>query len=461
MNKIKRLYKLLAENLTSDQILFCESDIDPYRSDKTSNLKGNPELVILPKSTAEVSFILSTCNKLKIAVTTRGAGTGVTGGAVALNGIILSMERMNQILEIDQLNMVAIVEPGVKTADIDHAAAKVNLFYPPDPASLNDCTIGGNFAEGAGGPRAVKYGTTRDYILGAEFVLADGSVQHCGGKFVKNATGYNITSLLIGSEGTLAVVTKIYLKLISRPKASIDLLIPFDSINAATQGVARILQGSVLPATIEFIERDALSLVAHYLPESIPFANAGAHLLVQLDGRKIDDIEKDLTTLLANLQLQISEILVGRSDDEKTRLWKTRRSIREAVHSINPVVLAEDCVVPRAQIPDFIADVKEFLALYKAENIMFGHAGDGNVHINILKKDFSDNEWESLLPAFKNGVYSLAIKYGGTISGEHGTGSIRRDYLPLAFSAAEIVLFENLKKAFDPNGILNPGKIVR
>ncbi|MBN1531433.1 MAG: FAD-binding oxidoreductase, partial [Spirochaetes bacterium] len=314
-------------------------------------------------------------------------------------------------------------------------------------------------AEIAGGPRAVKYGTTKDYVLGLEFVLPDGSLIATGGKYVKNATGYNLAGIILGSEGTLAVVTKIYLRLITAPPFSIDLLIPCASIEEAAMEVFRILTARVIPAAMEFMERDAIAITAEYLKGEMPFPDAGAHLLIQIDGDTEEAVQRDIERLSGALQDRGERIIIAQSPPQRERLWKARRSIREAIHAQNPVFLAEDCVVPRSRIPEFVREIKRFLSSHGLSSILFGHAGDGNVHIDTLKGEMDYQRWKELVPELKRGIYGIAISLGGTITGEHGIGCIRKDYMGMAMSQEALDLHRRIKKAFDANMILNPGKV--
>jgi len=376
--------------------------LEKYSKDETSNLLSLPNIVIKAKNSNEISLILKLCNKYNIPITPRGAGTGVTGGAIPTSGgVVLSLEYMNKILEIDKKNMTATVEPGAITGEIQNESKAVGLMYPPDPASLDSCSIGGNVSEIAGGPKAVKYGTTKDYILGLEFITADGTIMKTGGKFVKNATGYNLTGIILGSEGTLVIITKIILKLLPLPPVTYDLLLPFDTLNKAIESVSQILTKGVIPATIEFMEKDALNLVTKNLNKSIPFPNAGAHLLIQIDGIDEENVLTQIETLSASIDIDIDNILVAQSDIQKKRLWDTRRSIRDSIVAESPIFLAEDCVVPRASIPQFLIELKKYLNSKNLKSIMFGHAGDGNVHIDILKGNIEDKEWNKIVPELK------------------------------------------------------------
>ena len=454
------IIKALQRNLEPRKVLVDPEILESYSRDETPDVTAVPDILVRAENVQDVSMTLKICSEHKIPVTPRGAGTGVTGGALpVLGGVVLSLEKCNRILEIDLDNMVAVVEPGAITGDIQKAALEHGLMYPPDPASLESCSIGGNVAEGAWGPRAVKYGTTKDYILGLEFVLPDGSILNTGGKIVKNATGYNLIGILLGSEGTLAVITKIYLRLIPAPKVTWDILVPFDSLEAAIDGVYAILSNRIIPATLEFMEQDVLRLVAKHVQSSIPAPDAGAQLLIQLDGSTEELVMTDLQTIVTAAGIAEEKIFIAQTPQQKERLWKTRRSIRESIHTESPVFIAEDCVVPRSRIPQFVKELKNYFESRGLRSVMFGHAGDGNVHIDVLKDKIPYEEWKLLVPDLKRKIYRRALDFGGTITGEHGIGFLRRDYLSLALTPAEIELSKRIKAAFDPGMILNPGKI--
>lgn len=459
-DEIKKISDIFIQALGPKKVVTDRDILEKYSRDETSNLECFPDILIRARSTEDVSKTLKICNEYKIPVTPRGAGTGVTGGAVPVNGgVVLSLELLNRIIEIDKENMVAVVEPGVITGDIQNAVASMGLMYPPDPASLETCSIGGNVAENAGGPRAVKYGTTKDYILGLEFVLPDGSIINTGGKIVKDATGYNLTGIILGSEGTLAVITKIYLRLIPAPKITKDILIPFDSLDDAIETVYKILNNRIFPAAIEFMEENAIKLVSKHLENNMPFPDAHAHLLIQIDGSSEESVFGNLEAISKTIDLDHEKIFVAESPTHRERLWKARRSIRDCISKESPVFLAEDCVVPRSKILEFLKELKKYLKSKKLRSVMFGHAGDGNVHIDILKDDIEYDRWKSMLPEIKKEIYKRAISLGGTITAEHGIGYIRKDYLSMALSSDEIELSKRIKSAFDPNMILNPGKI--
>ncbi|MCP4130480.1 MAG: FAD-binding oxidoreductase [bacterium] len=463
MSGIKALpgeIKKLSEALGPEKVILDRDILEPYSRDETSDLESFPEILVRAETADDVSAVLSICNESNIPVTPRGAGSGVTGGAVPVcHGVVLSLEKMNRIIEIDKENMVAVVEPGAITGDIQKAALDEGLMYPPDPASLDICSIGGNVAEGAGGPKAVKYGTTRDYILGLEFVLPNGSIIHTGGKIVKNATGYNLIGMLVGSEGTLAVITKIYLRLVPAPAITKDLLIPFDSLEAAIDTVFLVLSSRIVPSTIEFMEEDAIKLVAKHQGGNIPFPEARAHLLIQVEGNSDEYVYAEMEKLSEIIPVDTEKIIVAESALQREGLWKARRGIRESIHQESPVFLAEDCVVPRSKIPQFLKELKQYLKSKNLRSVMFGHAGDGNVHIDVLKGEMVYEDWQRIIPELKREIYKRALSLGGTITGEHGIGFTRKDYLSVALSDDEIELLKRIKHAFDPNLILNPEKI--
>ena len=442
-------------------MLVNREDLEPYTHDEVVGLRAEPEVVVKATTAQQIAQIFKLAQRKRIPVTPRGAGWGLSGGAVPVcGGIVLSLEKMNRILEIDKENLMVTVEPGVITGDIHRAVEAEGLFYPPDPASLDSCSIGGNIAEGAGGPRAVKYGTTMHYVCGLEAVLPSGDIITCGGKLVKNVTGYNLVQLLIGSEGTLAVVTKIILRLLPLPKEQIDLLVPYDDFQAAADTVSAIIAHRIVPATIEFMERDSILAVEHLLQKEVPYDDAEAHLLIQLDGNRREQVDADME-IVGELCLEhgARDVLVARDRPTRDRLWEARRKIIEALKHESPINHMEDVVVPRSEIPRLLKGVKEFALEHGVRIISFGHAGDGNVHLNVLKDDLPFERWEKIVPLVAAAIYRLALSLGGTITGEHGIGATRRRYLPLALDEAQIEVQRRIRAAFDPNQILNPNKI--
>nr|MBC7244061.1 FAD-binding protein [Chloroflexota bacterium] len=442
-------------------VLVKREDLEPYTHDEVVGLRADPEVVVKVTTAQQIAQIFKLAQRRRIPVTPRGAGWGLSGGAVPVcGGIVLSLEKMNRILEIDKENLMVTVEPGVITGDIHRAVEAEGLFYPPDPASLDSCSIGGNIAEGAGGPRAVKYGTTMHYVCGLEAVLPSGDIITCGGKLVKNVTGYNLVQLLIGSEGTLAVVTKIILRLLPLPKEQIDLLVPYDDFQAAADTVSAIIAHRIVPATIEFMERDSILAVERLLQKEMPYDDAEAHLLIQLDGNHREQVDADME-IVGELCLEhgARDVLVARDRPTRDRLWEARRKIIEALKHESPINHMEDVVVPRSEIPRLMKGVKEIAREHGVRIISFGHAGDGNVHLNVLKDDIPLEQWEKMVPLVAEAIYRLALSLGGTITGEHGIGATRRRYLPLALDEAQIEVQRRIRAAFDPNQILNPNKI--
>jgi glycolate oxidase len=444
-----------------DKCVFTDQDaINRCASDETEDLAFPPEVVIIPDSADGVSAVMRIAYEHFIPVTPRGGGTGLSGGALPIHGgIVLSMERFNRIIDIDTNNLVAVVEPGVITQELQEQVETHGLFYPPDPASRGSCSIGGNIAECAGGPRAVKYGVTKDYVLGIEAVLPDGSVIRYGGKLLKNATGYNLAQLLVGSEGTLAIVTRVTLRLIPQPTHRLTLLVPFPDLESSARAVPAIMNAGVVPSALEFIEQAALHAAEQHLSTALPHSDAAAVILAELDGRDEQSVMRDAEILCeAALAEGATDVLLAESSTRQRELWDMRRAIGEAVKS-RSVYKEEDTVVPRNNIVPLLKGVKQIARDHGITTICYGHAGDGNLHVNILKLDMDDEAWEhALRPAIEE-IFKLTVSLGGTISGEHGIGFSQRPFLPIACSDDEIALFKRIKDAFDPRGILNPGKI--
>ncbi len=451
----------LREVAGQDAVLTSPEALETYSHDETVGLRAVPEVVVRATSSQQVAGVFRLAQRERVPVTPRGAGYGLSGGAVPIyGGIVLSLERMNRILEIDRENLMVTVEPGVITGEIHRAVEAEGLFYPPDPASLDSCSIGGNIAEGAGGPRAVKYGTTRDYVCGLEAVLPSGEIITCGGKLVKNVTGYNLIQLLIGSEGTLAVVTKIVLRLVPLPRLQVDLLVPFDDFQMAADTVSDIIGHRLLPTAMEFMEQDSILAVERLLEKEVPYHDAAAHLLIQLDGNTQAAVEAEME-LVGDICLAhgARDVLVAQDRPTRERLWEARRMIIDALNAESPVNHMEDVVVPRARIHHLLRGMKEIAQRHSVRIVSFGHAGDGNVHVNVLKDDLDDERWAALVPQVTEETYRLALSLGGTITGEHGIGATRRQYLSLALDEVQIALMRQIRQLFDPNQILNPGKI--
>jgi glycolate oxidase len=404
-------------------------------------------------------------NEELIPVTPRGAGTGLSGGAVPLyRGIVLSLEKMNRILELDEKNLTITVEPGVVTGEIQKFANRHGLLYAGDPCSGDSSFIGGNVAENAGGNKVIKYGPTGSHVLGLEVVLPNGEVTFFGGKRVKDVTGYNFVQLMIGSEGTLGIVTKIVLRLLPLPKYVVDLLVPFKTMKEAIDFVPIIVrEGKIVPTSIEFMDRPSLLLTEQFLNAKLPYDDAEAQLIIELEGNNKSAVEDDYERI-GNLCFEHGalEVFVADNRNTRERIWRIRKSIAEAVNALYPANCLEDVVVPTSNIPELMREVDEISRKHNVKAISYGHAGDGNVHVTFLKDEKDSEEvWIKKLKAALEDLYSITKNLGGTISGEHGIGLKRRDYVELVLDKAQIELIKSVKRAFDPNLILNPGKIVR
>lgn len=432
-----------------------------YAHDETEDLKYYPEVVVKPLDTASVAALLKICNKYGVPVTPRGGGTGLSGAALPIfGGVLLSMEKFKAIIDIDTENLQATVEPGVITEEFMRAVAEKGLLYPVDPSSKGSCFIGGNVAHGSGGPRVVKYGTIREYILNLEVVLANGDVIWTGANTLKYASGYNLTQLMIGSEGTLAVVTKIVTKLIPAVNQSVLMLGSFPTNEQACAAVSAIFRAGITPSALEFMERKGVEWVIKF--DDIKFDlkdDVNAFLMIEFDGDDLDVIFKDCEKV--NLVLEefgCAEVLFADTAQQKEELWRMRRTMAESVKS-NSVYKEEDTVVPRAALPKLVNGIKEIGAKYGFESVCYGHAGDGNLHINIIKAGMSDEDWKYKLKDGIVEVFELTTALGGTISGEHGIGLVQKDYMPIKYSEIHLNLMRSIKSVFDPKGILNPGKI--
>ncbi|MBL7918234.1 MAG: FAD-binding protein [Bacteroidia bacterium] len=462
-NKVTSItFDFLNSLLGKDNVFTENEKLIHYGSDETEDLVFKPEVVVKPDTVQKISAVLKHCNENNIPVTTRGAGTGLSGGALPIKGgVVLSMEKFNKILKIDERNLQATVEPGVINYVFQEEVKKLGLFYPPDPASWGSCSLGGNIAHSSGGPKAVKYGTTRDYVLNLEVVLANGDVIWTGANTLKYSTGYNLTHLMVGSEGTLGIVTKIVFKLIPLPKHDLLMLVPFTSAVKACESVGAVFRNGIIPSAMEFMEKDAIDWSAKFSGE-LNFeikADWQALLLIELDGNNLDVLMQDCEKISEIMQLhQSDEILFADSADQKNALWKIRRKVGEAVKS-NSVYKEEDTVVPRAELPELLSGVKAIGKKYGFQSVCYGHAGDGNLHVNIIKGDLSDKAWEEDLPKGITEIFQLCKKLGGTISGEHGIGLVQQKYMPIVFPEHQLNLMRSIKKVFDPNEILNPGKI--
>lgn len=436
-------------------------DMLGYDHDETEDFSFPPEVVVRPERTEEVQAVLRLASQHRIPVTPRGGGTSLSGGALALHGgIVLSLERMNRILEIDERNLFAVVEAGVITGDLHRSVESRGLFYPPDPASLDSCTIGGNLVVCAGGPRAVKYGVTKDYVYGLKAVLPDGTAISAGGKLVKNVSGYNLVQLLIGSEGTLAVVTEVTVKLLPLPRLKRTFLVPYATLDGAAGTVSKLLHEKIVPTALEFMERAAIEASAEHLGLSAPFGGeAEALLLIAVDGNHEQILDEEVERI-GELCLEHGavDVLLAQGGERERELWRLRRAIGEAVKSRSPY-RELDTVVPRSRIPELVRTAREVTAAHGLEAISYGHAGDGNLHVNILKGEMERARWDAVLPRVTEELFTRVVEMGGTISGEHGIGYVQKDALPLALRPRQLELMREIKRVFDPQGILNPGKV--
>ena len=433
-----------------------------FASDETEDLRFMPEAVVEARNVEEVEAVMRWAHANEVPVTASGARTGLSGGALAVRGgVVLSMRKMNRILEIDTENGQVRVEPGVIVQELQEAVAARGLFYAVDPASRGSCTIGGNIAENSGGPRAVKYGVTKDWVLSLEVVLADGTRIETGANTLKNSTGYNLTQLLVGSEGTLGIVTAATLKLLPLPRHQALMLVPFHSAVDACAAVASIFQAGVVPSALEFMERDAILLAqAHTGDHSLPMPpEVQAHLLIEVDGFRPEDLMPQVEALLPVLESHgAGEPLFADDAASKDRLWFLRRRVGEAVKA-HSVYKEEDTVVPRARLPELLAAVKRICAEFGLQSVCYGHAGDGNLHVNLLRGDLSEAVWSGQIHQAIRQLFREVLRLGGTISGEHGIGWVQKGYMDLAFPPHHLALMRSLKYAFDPKGILNPDKI--
>ena len=432
-----------------------------YGKDETENLSFPADVVLKPGNTMEVSRLLKYCNEQKIPVTAIGAQTGLSGGALCVRkGVGLSMERFNKILKIDIENGQVHTEPAVITQVLQEECAKQGLYYAPDPASRGSCWIGGNLAENSGGPHAVKYGVTKDFVLNLEVVLANGEIIWTGANTLKNSTGYNLTQLMVGSEGTLGIITKAVLKLLPLPKHNLLLLAPFASAEKACEAVSAVFRAGITPSAMEFMEREAIEYTLQFVPDvQVNLEGVEAHLLIEVDGSNVESLMLDCETISTVLmEHECGEILFAEDHNQKEALWKVRRKVGEAVKS-HSIYKEEDTVVPRFELPKLLREVKAIGKRYGFRSVCYGHAGDGNLHINILKDEMSDEEWDNTLPKAIREIFELTVSLGGTLSGEHGIGWVQKNYMDIAFNEVQLNLMKKIKEAFDPNGILNPGKI--
>jgi len=461
-NKITVEILAAIKSIVGDEaVITNHAALEKYSHDETEDLHYYPEVVAKPNSPEKVSALMRLCNEHLIPVTPRGAGTGLSGGALpVMGGLMIAMERFNKILAVDEQNLQAIVEPGVVTEEFMDAVAAKGLLYPVDPASKGSCFIGGNVSHGSGGPRVVKYGTIREYILNLEVVLPSGEIIWTGANTLKYASGYNLTQLMIGSEGTLGIITKIVVKLIPRPTLDALLLASFTTLEDASRAVSAIFRAGIVPSALEFMERRGVEWVKEH--DGIAFDlkdGIEAFLLIEVDGTNQDVIFTDCEKINQVLEeYNCKEVLFADTAAQKEELWRMRRTMAVSVKS-NSIYKEEDTVVPRASLPQLIKGIKETGLKYGFESVCYGHAGDGNVHVNIIKGKMSDEDWNNKLKDGIKEIFELTVSLGGTLSGEHGIGLVQKEFMPIKYTETHFALWRGIKNVFDPNGILNPGKI--
>ncbi len=466
MQKMERLTAEIIDQfrtIVGDEYISVDPEVlNEFGKDQTEHLLYLPDIVLRPSSALEISEIFKICNEHHIPVTPRGGGTGLSGGALPqLGGVVIATSRLNKILQIDERNLQVVTEPGVITEVLQDAVKEKGLFYPPDPSSKGSCFIGGNISENSGGPKAVKYGVVKDYVLNLEVVLPNGEIIWTGANVLKNATGYNLTQLIVGSEGTLGIVTKIVLRLIPLPKYDLLMLVPFKSLEKAGDAVSAIFRAGFTPSALELVEVDALKITSAFVDSSIvPVADDDeAHLIIEVDGNHLDTLMLEMEAIGHLLsEYEIGEIYFADDNQQKNELWKLRRRAAEAV-KVNGYTIEEDTVVPRAELPALIRGVKEIAKTYDFKVVCYGHAGDGNLHIRIKKEGVANsNDDPSVIEGIKE-LFRLVYKLGGTISGEHGIGLLQKSYIDIVFNNTQLELMRGIKKTFDPNNILNAGKI--
>ncbi len=457
---IQELQLLLGANNVITDI----EKMETYSHDETSAEEYGhmPEVVVTPCKTSQVSEVVKLANIRHIPLTPRGAGSGLSGGAIpAFGGIVLSLEKMNKVLEIDFDNMTMTVETGIVTNEINNLVKDRGLFYAGYPMSLETCFLGGNIAENAGGGKAVKYGVTSRYVLGIELVTPMGEVVWLGGKLAKDVTGYDLTHLIVGSEGTLGIVTTAIIRLIGLPKAKSDLLALFNTPAEAIACVPAIMARGMVPVSIEFMDKLSVQTSCRYLNESLPYENCGAMLLIEMDGAESQQVDLEAEKV-GNLCVENGALEVYMADNRTTqeRVWSVRRNIAEAFKVYCPVQSLEDIVVPPAAIPSIIPELERISAEFNISIPCYGHAGDGNLHATLVKNpEMSLDAWKTTEPMALEKLYNLVTKLGGKISGEHGIGLKRKKYMAEFMSPIELNLMKAIKKAWDPNGIMNPGKV--
>jgi glycolate oxidase len=449
----------IAQAIGQDAVFSDAEMLDKHSRDYTENLQFLPEIVVEPKNTEGVSALLKICNAHKIPVTIQGARSGLAGAALpVLGGVALSMKRFDKILDIDLKNFQVTVEPAVVTEQLQNEVITHNLFYPPDPAGRGLSSIGGNIATNAGGPKCVKYGVTRDYVLNLEIVLPNGEIMWTGANVLKNSTGYNLTQLIVGSEGTLAVVTKIVLRLLPLPPFNLLMLAPFNNAEDACAAVSAIFSTGIIPSSLEFMERKGVEMSAKYL--GITPLSMSDQLLIEVDGNDLNTLQNDCERIAEVLQnFNVDDILFADSDAQKRDLWQLRRNVSNAVKQLATIKIGEDTVVPRSKLPELLRGSKLIAQKNHVETVCWGHLGDGNLHVNIITENELTTEFYVAAQQAKKEIFELTKSLGGMLSAEHGVGLIQKPYISIFYSAVHLDLLRGIKKVFDPHGIMNPSKV--
>ncbi|MCY6484593.1 FAD-binding oxidoreductase [Clostridium aestuarii] len=464
MNEYRKIddkdIEFLKSVVGQDNIFVGNEISEDYSHDELGGISNYPDALVKIHSTEEVSKIMKHAHENTISVVARGSGTGLVGASVPLHGgIMIDLTEMNRILELDEENLTLTVEPGVLLMEIGKYVEENDLFYPPDPGEKS-ATIGGNISTNAGGMRAVKYGVTRDYVRGFEVVLPSGEVLQLGGKVVKNSSGYSIKDLVIGSEGTLGIITKAVLKLLPLPKKSISLLIPFPNLDKSIEMVPKIIKSKAVPTAIEFMERDVILAAEDFLGKKFPDNSSDAYLLLTFDGNTPEQVEKDYS-VVADLCLSEGalDVFIVDTDERKESVWSARGAFLEAVSASTPEMDECDVVVPRNKVAEFIKYTHQLSKKFNVRIPSFGHAGDGNLHVYVCKDDLNDEEWENKLKEVFNCMYNKSVELNGLVSGEHGIGYAKREYMFEQYGEAYMTIMRGIKAAFDPKNILNPGKV--
>ncbi|MGQ9556948.1 MAG: FAD-binding oxidoreductase [Desulfurispora sp.] len=460
----REILQQLQEIVGPQNVVVDEEKMEVYSRDEVSEAMWQkmPEVVVKPETAAQIAAIMRLANQELIPVTPRGAGTGLSAGAVPmLGGILLSLERMNKILELDRENLFMVVEPGVTTGEIQKTAMEHGLLYAGDPCSADSSFIGGNVAENAGGNKAVKYGCTSRHVYGLEIVTPQGEITTFGGKCVKDVTGYDIVHLMVGSEGTLGIVTKIYLKLMPLPKYTADLLVPFDSMEKAIEVVPKIMaNGGIIPTCLEFMDKYSIKAAEMYLNRQLPYSDAAAYVIIEVDGSSEKQVEDDYETIgRLCLENGALEVFVADNLSAQEKIWKSRKCYAEALRMLSPVYCMEDIVVPISKIPEALKEIERIAEKYAVKIPSCGHAGDGNIHCTLLKEDRDEPTWHDLKEKVLDEIYSMVYRLGGNLSGEHGIGAKRKEAMSKYADPVQLKILQSIKKALDPNWILNPGKI--